>query len=533
MKEIASFSANSISGEEGRQWEWVERLQRSIRGPLLEFMSMGEMDMFEKTIVSQRNVPGLQEFSLYDGDGRVVNSTDPDRKRKELPAELKEAVLISGKTTKRRTDTSFEIYEPLLAEKRCIECHANQKVGQVDGVMAMRFSSASLKVAEKAWGTFEGDFQNSNLVAAVISAVGLLLAVGGIIILAVRYLVAAPINICVGMIDLLAQGDFSHDVPEAFRQRKDEMGDLARGFHIMIGNSRKLLREVTGGVQIIASSASELSAVSSQTSSAVKSMSEKTCTVATAGEEASANTVSVAASMDQTSSNLTSVAAATVEMSATVGEIARNSEKAREITVQATAQAQSVSALMQKLRADAQEIGKVTEVITSIASQTNLLALNATIEAASAGEAGRGFAVVANEVKELARQAAGAAETIKGKILGVQGSTDRATTEMSKISDVIHDVEILVGSIAAAIEEQSSVTKNVADNIAQASLGVKDANVRTAQTASVSKSMANDLIAVNAAVDEVRQGGEQMQASTMELSKVAEQLNATAGQFKV
>ena len=45
--------------------------------------------------------------------------------------------------------------------------------------------------------------------------------------------------------------------------------------------------------------------------------------------------------------------------------------------------------------------------------------------------------------------------------------------------------------------------------------------------------MANDLIAVIAAVDEVRQGGEQMQASTMELSKVAEQLNATAGQFKV
>ena len=104
---------------------------------------------------------------------------------------------------------------------------------------------------------------------------------------------------------------------------------------------------------------------------------------------------------------------------------------------------------------------------------------------------------------------------------------------MSKISDVIHDVEILVGGIAAAIEEQSAVTKNVADNIAQASLGVKDANVRTAQTASVSKSMANDLIAVIAAVDEVRQGGEQMQASTMELSKVAEQLNATAGQFKV
>ena len=375
----------------------------------------------------------------------------------------------------------------------------------------------------------------SYLRARWVLGVGMLLSLGLAVVFGVLIArsIVVPIKDCVGITGLLAQGDFSHDVPEVFQQRGDEMGELARAFHTLVGNTRRLLREVTGGAQTISASATQLAAVSSQTTHAVKAMSEKTCTVAAAAEEASANTVSVAASMEQTSTNLSSVAAATEEMSATVGEIASNSEKARSISGQAQAQAESVSALMQQLGAAAKEIGKVTETIAGISSQTNLLALNATIEAATAGEAGRGFAVVANEIKELARQTAKATENIKEKISGVQTSTDSAIGGIEKISGVINDVGAIIVSIAAAIEEQSSVTKSVAGNIAQASLGVKDANVRIAQTASVSKSMASDLADVNAAVGDVRQGGENVQTSTVELSKVAERLNATAGQFKV
>ncbi|MEI6035956.1 MAG: hypothetical protein WCS65_16950, partial [Verrucomicrobiae bacterium] len=61
----------------------------------------------------------------------------------------------------------------------------------------------------------------------------------------------------------------------------------------------------------------------------------------------------------------------------------------------------------------------------------------------------------------------------------------------------------------------------------------KDANVRIAQTATVSKSMAHDLAGVNAAVGDIRQGGENVQTSTVELSRVAEQLKATSDRFKV
>jgi methyl-accepting chemotaxis protein len=188
---------------------------------------------------------------------------------------------------------------------------------------------------------------------------------------------------------------------------------------------------------------------------------------------------------------------------------------------------------MQKLGQAAQEIGHVTETITNISAQTNLLALNATIEAARAGTAGKGFAVVANEIKELAKQTAEATEDIKTKIAGIQSSTGTAISDIGQITTVIRDVGSIVASIAAAIEQQANVTKDVAGNIAQASTGVREANQRVSQTAEVSKSIAHDIASVNAAVVDIRQGGQHVQSSALELSKLAELLGAQVAQFSM
>jgi methyl-accepting chemotaxis protein len=175
----------------------------------------------------------------------------------------------------------------------------------------------------------------------------------------------------------------------------------------------------------------------------------------------------------------------------------------------------------------------VTETITNISAQTNLLALNATIEAARAGAAGKGFAVVANEIKELARQTAEATEDIKSRILGIQSSTGSAISDIGNITTVIRDVGGIVASIAAAIEEQATVTKDVAGNIAQASIGVRDADTQITQTAEVSRNIARDISEVNAAITGIREGGEQVQASADDLSTLAEKLGAQVAQFRI
>jgi len=372
--------------------------------------------------------------------------------------------------------------------------------------------------------------RRSNLV--LVGVFGLCIVGTALLWMLVSRRIARPIRHAADMLKDISEGegDLTKRLTVASH---DEIGDMATYFNQFVEKLQGIIGRIAVNAVTVASSATELSAVSSQTTNAVRTMSEKTATVAAAAEEASANTNSVAASMEQAATNLASVASATEEMSATVGEIASNSEKARAISEQATAQALTISGLMQQLGQAAQEIGKVTEAITDISSQTNLLALNATIEAARAGTAGKGFAVVANEIKELARQTATATEDIKAKIASVQTSAGSAITDIEKISGVIKEVGSIVSSIAASIEEQAAVTKDVAGNIAQASAGVKDANERIAQTATVSKDIARDMTEVNTAVGDIRQGGEQVQASTVELSKLAEQLKATAGQFKV
>jgi methyl-accepting chemotaxis protein len=77
------------------------------------------------------------------------------------------------------------------------------------------------------------------------------------------------------------------------------------------------------------------------------------------------------------------------------------------------------------------------------------------------------------------------------------------------------------------------VTKDVGGNIAQASSGVMEANERVAQTATVSKSIAQDITGVNEAVGEIRRGGGQVEASAGELEKLAEQLKGLVGRFKI
>jgi methyl-accepting chemotaxis protein len=345
--------------------------------------------------------------------------------------------------------------------------------------------------------------------------------------------ISKPLHKAAAFFQRVSEGDLSQNPSAENLARQDEIGDLARAAQTMSESLRKLLREISNGVQTVSSSSTQLTAASTQTASSVTAMSEKSSTVAAAAEESCATTTAVSSSMERASANLTSVAGATEQMSSTVAEIASNSEKARAISEKAMAQAQTISTIMAELGRAAQEIGKVTETITDISAQTNLLALNATIEAARAGTAGKGFAVVANEIKELAKQTSEATEDIKAKIAGVQNSTTGAVQTIETITGVIKEIGNTVASTAAAIEEQATVTKNVAGEIAQATAVVREVNDQVAQTASVSRSIASDIATVNSATAGIREGGEQVQSSATELSRLSEQLKVLVAQFSV
>lgn len=327
--------------------------------------------------------------------------------------------------------------------------------------------------------------------------------------------ICKPLAEGVEILNLIAAGNLSNDVPESLMKRQDEFGDLSKALDVMVKNLRKVVRDVSGGAQSLLATSSALATISQN--------------VASAADQASSNTTMVASSMEQTSASLSSVTDSTNEMTMTISDIASNSEKARAISMQADSKAKGLSESVQKFEQAAQEIGQITSTITKISSQTNLLALNATIEAARAGESGKGFAVVANEIKELARQTATATEDINNKISWVQDTASNSMKDITNIINVIDEVGQTVSSIAAAIEEQAAITKDVAANISQAFEGVKDANRQVAQLATVSQNIANDISGLSSQTGH----GAESQASALRLSKLASDLNEVIKHFKV
>ena len=162
------------------------------------------------------------------------------------------------------------------------------------------------------------------------------------------------------------------------------------------------------------------------------------------------------------------VAAGGVELSNSAREIAGQiGSTAGEIanTSRAGMRAQEV---IGQLASAVGQIDTVARLIGDIAGRTNLLALNATIEAARAGEAGRGFAVVANEVKALATQTARSTEEIARNTGAIREVTQEAVAAVGEIVSRVNAIEHITQSVAAAVEQQTTATSDIAQNVAEA-----------------------------------------------------------------
>ncbi len=203
-----------------------------------------------------------------------------------------------------------------------------------------------------------------------------------------------------------------------------------------------------------------------------------------------------------------SVATAMTEMAHSIRDVANNAKEASELVEQVNQLAEQGSSnveqtidsvadlhnaleeakvIINDLSVSSQQIEKILEVISGIADQTNLLALNAAIEAARAGESGRGFAVVADEVRTLASKTQASTEEIHTMISHLQSTANKAENAMvqgSKLSNVcrsnalgtgevlkqvntmLADVNSTSHQIAAAVDQQATVTEDINRNVA-------------------------------------------------------------------
>ncbi|MBT8339938.1 MAG: methyl-accepting chemotaxis protein [Desulfatitalea sp.] len=504
----------------------------SIEQIIAGSLERGEMGKFNRFLETQKTVNGLLEVSLFDRTGKVTHSSHSEFVGKVLPEEIKERLLSDHTILFREAKGVMEIYQPQMVTNDCVRCHLDWTVGEMGGATHLRMSLTALSLAQERISQTVKSLNHAAIRNSAVSVFCVVLLLVFLLYFLVKKFIACPLarinkifrDIADGEGDLKANIDIVS---------KDEIGELAQCFNTFIGKLRALVNDIAVNSASLNDDASGLSELSENMKNSADVVSGKAGIVTQETNTMSTSVTSLAATMDQATSNLHLIFTAAEQMTATIREVASQAEKTRLISQQAVTQTKTTSKKVVDLGTVAANIEKVTDTINDISAQTNLLALNATIEAARAGEAGKGFAVVANEIKELARQTALATEEIKEKISGVQVSTEGTALEIQEIMKIIHQVNDTVTTSAAAIEEQSATTNDIANSVGEASQGLQGVSENLNRFSKSLENMAQDMGDMDLQTEKMDQNSAMVKQRANDMTHRASMLADLVGRFKV
>lgn len=463
------------------------------------------------------------------------NTPEPGSFREALLRDLTSQVKAGGKDSLGRIDTKTNKLHYMRAIKlddSCMMCHGDpakydqrDEKGNYDGKDILGFAMESWKPGD-VHGAFEvimpldpldaqvAGFMGNSLMITVPLAV---VSIGSLIYL-LRTLLSRPLNNLVEMVKEIASGE--GDLTKRLKlQRGDEIGRLGHWFDEFLSSLHKIISDVSGSTRQVAAAATEIAASSEQMAAGISRQQQQASQVSAAVEEMAATVTEVA----KKSGEAAQAASDSQKDANTGGDVVRQTvTEIKAIAEDVMSSAAAVAGLGKK----GEQIGAIIEVIDDIADQTNLLALNAAIEAARAGEHGRGFAVVADEVRKLAERTQQATEEVSRSIREIQEETKSAVVRIEAGSKrVNHGVELagnagnslerivnssqtvgsMVTSIAAAAEEQSAASEQIARSIEQ----------------------------INAVTRESAEGANQAAKAAGDLSAQAEKLQSLVSRFKL
>lgn len=302
---------------------------------------------------------------------------------------------------------------------------------------------------------------NGILLATYISAavVGLIAILIGIWMV---FMIARPLAKLKNLMEEGSRGNLNVRIE---MKSKDEIGQLAASFNVMMEQISNLVRQTNHSAQDVMVTASELTDASNKTALSAKE-------IAVATEEIASGATSLASQAErgnELTDNITrqmeSFIIANKEMSSAATEVEKSSQLGTEylntLLQKTNSTVEMVNALTAKvdsLKSSTSSVMKVLDVMHAITQQTNILSLNATIEAARAGAAGRGFMVVADEIRQLADQS-------KRSITMVGEITDKIGQEMDETVQALSEASPLFQEQIISVKETSQIFVSVQDKM--------------------------------------------------------------------
>lgn len=342
-----------------------------------------------------------------------------------------------------------------------------------------------------------------------------------------------PLELTVGRLDLLKNGDLSSEVPtiqetNEISQMLDALGITVMQLNRVVNDISSMLRELAEGnlvVEIERIYDGDFAEISYSLKKIISSLQGAMRAINENARQVSQGSGDLATASQSLADGATDQASAVEELTATVTEISnkinQNAENAGEIDRRirhvnnriedSNENMIRLTGAMDKIKTSSMQIAEIIRTIEDIAEQTNLLSLNASIEAARAGEAGRGFAVVAGEVRSLADQSRDAVANTARMIENSIAAVDEGSSLTKITADTLNEV----------VEASSNVTKAVGElteSFCQQAVAAEQVTVAVNQIAEV--------------VEENSATAEETSASSEELSAEAETLKGLIEKFR-
>ncbi|WP_026585434.1 methyl-accepting chemotaxis protein [Bacillus sp. J33] len=384
---------------------------------------------------------------------------------------------------------------------------------------------------------------NPILVSTLIIVAIFILAGAAISYFVVRS-ITRPLNTLMLATDKVSEGDLT----QKFEIRsKDEIGKLGESFNKMVSSLQLLISQVGEKAVHLASASEELTASSEQNNMATEQVANSIQEVASATEQQTSKVKEsnvVVKEMSERIKRIMENSNVVAETASKTNEIVLRGNQAIELS---SSQMNNISHTVRDLGktihtlgSRSNEIGQIINVISEIADQTNLLALNAAIEAARAGEHGRGFAVVAEEVRKLAEQSSKSTESIRELISSIQADTSKAIQSMDTGTEEVEKGIELVGNAGEAFTHIQQFADTVASQIQEVTSSIKELTDGAEQVVSIVNAI-EEVAAittaesqdVSAATEEQLASMEEIAASAVSLSHMAEELLESVKKFKV